>query len=205
VLVGLNYIVVGEVFFPDQLAGVESVLGAVSSAVLSYYNAGVNPVFLAVVAYLSVCFALGSAPSTQDIKGFFFSMPKHIVSAIFFIGLIFTVVHLGEVEFVFFGYSLSSILGGFFNLAVFVQVVSISVFIASAPILVVADKFIELGFFERVFVFSAAVATYLVSQLFFGAEGASSMLYAVVVFLALLIFLRWQGLFINRKQASLRS
>lgn len=203
-LAALNLVGLGGTAVLGGFSSAESVFENITQMIGSYYNTSVNPLVLIVVAYLSICFALGSAPSMVDIKEFLRSLPRHPISALFFLGVIFTVIHMGETQLDFFGYSLSEITAFVLDVVVYVQLASIAVFVAAAPILLVSDKFVEIGVSKRVFVFSAAALVYVMLRVFYFTEDFAA-LCASLVFLAFLVFFRWPNIFVkSSKSASSR-
>jgi len=203
-LVLLNMLLNGVIVL-DDFNSVDAISENFIHLVSSYYTTSANPLFLALVAYLSVCFALGSAPSMVDIKEFFYSMPKHIFSFLFFLGLLYTIVHLGEIDLALFGYRISDVTVFLFDLSIYVQLTSISVFIASIPLLLASDKFIELSLQKRLLVFLTTILVYLISKIIFNTSDVYSTILAAVAFITSLVFLRWPTLFFKSKPVSSRS
>ncbi|MFH1835443.1 MAG: hypothetical protein ABH851_04570 [Methanobacteriota archaeon] len=139
--------------------------------------------------YLQFCFAIGSAPSTKDIKIFFHSLFKHPVSAIFFAILAYCMIIISESTVNVFGFEVQEIALLTLSAIILILSYSITVLLCSIPFVLVFEGFLKLGLIQR---FTAVILSLIIylTVLILSDSVHKSVGAAILLFLMLIVGLK---------------
>ncbi len=177
----------------------DSLVGVLSSFYGTLVSSGLSGVSFWLILYLQVCFGLGAASSTQDLKEFFYSLIRRPFSTIFIGVLSCGVILLAETSFDLMGYSVSEVIVYFLRAVVFVLLVSTSFLIVSLPLLFLGDKLLEVNVAGRAVVFFGSAAAYLSAYRLAGLSPQNTLVITAPVFLLLLVIFRYPNLFLKKR------
>ena len=182
--------------FPDDLPGVFS---SMLKAIAAYFKeVALKGGFNLILVYLQLCFAIGSAPSSQDLRNTMSSMVRHPLSALFFVLLASLVVLLPEVQIS--AYGIGSIIQGTitfaFKFIVYVLLLSLSVLLISLPVLAGAAWFTGIKDKAKYAVLLVAAAAFYLTEEFMELE--NRVVLSAVLFLVLLLVVRNPGFLLKK-------
>jgi hypothetical protein len=205
ILLVFNYLMSGGESLDLSLVNVES-YGSVFGIFLGLASHYLRNIFVYVLPnpgvwlllYLQFCFALGSAPSTQDVKSFFTSLFKHPLSTVFVLIIVYLLLLISEMDIEVFDVGVQSLIILLLSASILVLSYSIAVLLCLIPFVYVGDKFLELRFLERFVTFIPSAGAYLVVSRLYEDSTYKSVAAAVFVFLILLFCFKNKRLFLKR-------
>lgn len=132
--------------------------------------------------YLQTCVGLGAAASSVDLKGSFSSLVEHPLGTATLLLASAAVFYLSEQP------ATSAYVLGFFGWVLFILLSSISLLLASIPILFAGATFVEVSWIKKLVSIAAAAIVYLVTK---------DIIICLGVFLVVLALLRFSWVFIK--------
>lgn len=150
-----------------------------------------------VAIYFKICFALGSAPSTTDIKGFFGSLIRHPISTLFICVLFYIGLWVSEVDIDLYGHGTSEIAVFLLKASILILLVSISTLVASIPLVFFLDKLLEINLVERATTVIVPFAAYLVLADVMALSTKLAITSALILSAVLLVIFRYPKLFVK--------
>ena len=152
-------------------------IGALFYQQFSYMTA--NPIIPALL-YLQICVGLGAAASSVDMKGAFSSLAEHPLGTVTLLLFFAAAFYLSEQPMT------SAYVLYFFGWVLFILLTSISLLIASIPLLFVGATFVEVSWIKKLASIAAAALVYVLT---------GSILLSLGAFLLLLSILRFSWVF----------
>ncbi len=139
----------------------ESILDSVYLIVTAFYQQfyifTLKPA-LFLILYLQVCVGLGAAPSSVDFKGSFSSLVKHPLGTLVLLLFFASVFFISEYP------PLSKYVVFVFKWILLILLASISLLIASIPVIYVGTNFIGFSFMKKIIIVTLSGVTYLVTS-----------------------------------------
>ncbi|MFH0860943.1 MAG: hypothetical protein V1921_07060 [Candidatus Altiarchaeota archaeon] len=147
------------IFHDVEFSSVGSILSLLQDFWQAFFKVSAPVALLAL--YLKFCMALGSAPSSHDIKNVLHSLVSHPLSSLFSIILLLAVFFLSESDIVLGYYPLSGVISAVLRGLVVILLASNVVLLVSLPVVFVSVKLSELRMLERVIVLGVPIILYL--------------------------------------------
>jgi hypothetical protein len=164
---------------------IQSILESIGLIVRKFYQQfqlGGWDIILLTALYLQICFGLGAAPSSVDFKGAFSSCIRHPLGTFLLILAFASIIYLGE-------YPLTSIyIVLFFRWVLLTLLVSISLLLASIPLIYLGTKFTEFSLPKKFFTVAVPAFTYIL---------ADDMFLTLIVFLTTFFILKYSWVFLK--------
>jgi len=147
---------------------------------------------LVIFFYLEICLALGSAPSSKDLKGTLRSMIKYPVSTILLILILLLIILLVENPGFFgkYGFMVSELIKTTSDYIVFILIVSISLLVIAIPVLYITVKSTEMKFIDFAIAILFSTSVFLITF---------SFAFWILAFLLSVLVLRYPNLFLKSK------
>lgn len=139
---------------------------------------------IAFLLYLQVCFGLGSAPSSVDFRGAFSSLIRRPLGTFVLILFLASIFYLSEYS------TTTSYVVLVFRWILFILLVSISLLLASIPLIYVGANFMRLSFATKLLLSAVTALTYMITN---------SVFFALTVFLLVLFSIRYSWVFIKQR------
>ncbi len=168
-----------------NVGGVQTILGSIGVIIQKFYQQfyllDINPVIISLL-YLQTCLGLGAAPSSVDFKGTFSSAIRHPIGTFILLLMFASIFYLGEFPLT------SHYVVMLFKWIILILLVSISLLIASIPVIYSGTKFTELSFLMKFIALTITAVTYVITI---------NVGLALLAFLITLLILRYSWIFLK--------